>query len=125
MQGQSEEIVAGADPRDELVRELSLSDAILLVVACVVGAGIFFTPGRVAALVPDPSWMLCAWLLGGALSLAGALANAELGGMFPRAGGNYVYLREGVHPVAGFLVGWLSFFAIFARPRCISRIFKN
>jgi len=114
LQGQSEEIVAGADPRDELVRELSLSDAILLVVACVVGAGIFFTPGRVAALVPDPSWMLCAWLLGGALSLAGALANAELGGMFPRAGGNYVYLREGVHPVAGFLVGWLSFFAIFA-----------
>ncbi len=106
--------VAGADPRDQLVRELTLPDAIYLVVACVVGAGIFFTPGRVAELVPDPRWMLAAWLLGGLLSLAGALANAELGGMFPRAGGNYVYLREGVHPVAGFLVGWLSFFAIFA-----------
>lgn len=106
--------IAGADPRDELRRELGLGDAIYLVVACVVGAGIFFTPGRVAELVPDPRWMLAAWLLGGLLSLAGALANAELGGMFPRAGGNYVYLREGVHPVAGFLVGWLSFFAIFA-----------
>ncbi len=106
--------IHGADPRDELVRELTLPDAIYLVVACVVGAGIFFTPGRVAELVPDPTWMLAAWLLGGLLSLAGALANAELGGMFPRAGGNYVYLREGVHPVAGFLVGWLSFFAIFA-----------
>ena len=106
--------IAGADPRDELVRELELRDAIYLVVACVVGAGIFFTPGRVAELIPDPGWMLAAWLIGGLLSLAGALAIAELGGMFPRAGGNYVYLREGVHPVAGFLVGWLSFFAIFA-----------
>ncbi|MCP4036200.1 MAG: APC family permease [bacterium] len=114
MGAESEGAIAGADPRDELVRELSLSDAIFLVVACVIGAGIFFTPGRVAELVPAPHWMLAAWLLGGALSLAGALANAELGGMFPRAGGNYVYLREGVHPVAGFLVGWLSFFAIFA-----------
>ncbi len=107
-------VVVGADPRDELERELSLSDAIYLVVACVIGAGIFFTPGRVAELIPHPHWILAAWFLGGALSLAGALANAELGAMFPRAGGNYVYLREGIHPVAGFLVGWLSFFAIFA-----------
>jgi APA family basic amino acid/polyamine antiporter len=51
---------------------------------------------------------------GGVLALAGALANAELGAMFPRAGGNYVYLRAAYHPMAGFLVGWLSFFAIFA-----------
>jgi APA family basic amino acid/polyamine antiporter len=57
---------------------------------------------------------LFAWLVGGLLSLAGALANAELGAMFPRAGGDYVYLREGFHPLAGFLVGWLSFFVIFA-----------
>jgi APA family basic amino acid/polyamine antiporter len=106
--------IVGADPRDELKRELSLADAILLVVACVIGAGIFFTPGRVAELIPHPGWILAAWLIGGVLSLAGALANAELGAMFPRAGGNYVYLREGVHPIAGFLVGWLSFFAIFA-----------
>ncbi|MFT5442752.1 MAG: APA family basic amino acid/polyamine antiporter [Myxococcota bacterium] len=106
--------IVGEDPRDELKRELSLFDAIYLVVACVIGAGIFFTPGRVAELIPHPGWILAAWLFGGALSLAGALANAELGSMFPRAGGNYVYLREGVHPIAGFLVGWLSFFAIFA-----------
>jgi len=106
--------IVGEDPRDELVRELSLSDAVFLVVACVIGAGIFFTPGRVAELIPHPYWILAAWLFGGLLSLAGALANAELGAMFPRAGGNYVYLREGVHPIAGFLVGWLTFFAIFA-----------
>jgi APA family basic amino acid/polyamine antiporter len=54
------------------------------------------------------------WVVGGLLSLAGALANAELGAMFPRAGGDYVYLREAFHPIAGFLVGWLSFFVIQA-----------
>jgi len=101
-------------PRDRLLRELSLTDATLLVVASVIGAGIFFTPGRVAELLPAPGWIFAAWVAGGLLSLAGALANAELGAMFPHAGGDYVYLREGIHPVAGFLVGWLSFFAIYA-----------
>ena len=55
-----------------------------------------------------------AWLVGGLLSLAGALANAELGAMYPHAGGDYVYLREAFHPAAGFLIGWLSFFVIYA-----------
>jgi APA family basic amino acid/polyamine antiporter len=100
-------------PRDRLRRQLSASDATLLVVASVIGSGIFFTPGRVADLLGDPAWILAAWVLGALLSLAGALANAELGSMFPRAGGDYVYLREAFHPAAGFLVGWLSFFAIY------------
>ena len=69
--------IVGEDPRDELVRELSLSDAVFLVVACVIGAGIFFTPGRVAELIPHPYWILAAWLFGGLLSLAGALAKVE------------------------------------------------
>jgi APA family basic amino acid/polyamine antiporter len=98
----------------ELPRILTLRDATMLVVSSVIGVGIFFTPGRVAALLPTPGWFFAAWLAGGALALAGALANAELGAMFPRAGGNYVYLRDAYHPMAGFLVGWLSFFAIFA-----------
>jgi APA family basic amino acid/polyamine antiporter len=101
-------------PRDRLERHLTLTDATLLVVASVIGAGIFFTPGRVAELLPHPGWIFAAWLVGGLLSLAGALANAELGAMFPRAGGDYVYLREAFHPLAGFLVGWLTFFAIYA-----------
>jgi len=103
-----------ADPRDRLVRELSLVDASMLVVASVIGAGIFLTPGHVADLLPAPGWIMAAWLTGGLLSLAGALTNAELGAMYPRAGGDYVYLREAFHPLAGFLVGWLSFFAIYA-----------
>ncbi len=86
----------------------------MLVVASVIGSGIFLTPVTVAGLLPHPGAILAVWLVGGLLSLAGALANAELGAMFPRAGGDYVYLREGYHPAAGFLVGWLSFFVIYA-----------
>jgi APA family basic amino acid/polyamine antiporter len=80
----------------------------------VIGSGIFLTPGPIADLVPHAGLILLAWAFGGLLSLAGALANAELGTMFPRAGGDYVYLREAFHPVAGFLVGWLTFFVIYA-----------
>ncbi len=114
MLGAVEDLESRAHPRDRLVRELSLVDAVMLVVASVIGAGIFFTPGQVAELLPAPGWIMLAWLVGAALSLAGALANAELGAMFPRAGGDYVYLREAFHPIAGFLVGWLTFFAIYA-----------
>jgi APA family basic amino acid/polyamine antiporter len=80
----------------------------------VIGSGIFLTPGPIADLVPHAGLILLVWAFGGLLSLAGALANAELGTMFPRAGGDYVYLREAFHPVAGFLVGWLTFFVIYA-----------
>ena len=101
-------------PRDMLRRQLSLGDATMLVVSSVIGVGIFLTPGSVAALLPHPGVFLAAWLIGGLLSLAGALANAELGAMYPHAGGDYVYLREAYHPFAGFAVGWLSFFVIYA-----------
>jgi len=103
-----------AHPRDGLKRELRLTDATFLVVSGVIGSGIFLTPGAIADLLPYPALILAAWVIGGGLSLAGALANAELGAMFPHAGGDYVYLREAFHPAAGFLVGWLSFFVIYA-----------
>lgn len=103
-----------AHPGDRLPRVLTLGDASMLIVASVIGSGIFFTPAQVAALLPNAGLILLAWFVGGALSLAGAFTNAELGAMFPRAGGDYVYLREGLHPLAGFLAGWLSFFAIYA-----------
>src|SRR5262249_46825406 len=101
-------------PADRLARELGLLDATMLVVASIIGAGIFLTPGRVADILPHPGLVLAAWAIGGLLSLAGALANAELGAMFPHAGGDYVYLREAYHPLGGFLVGGLSFFLISA-----------
>jgi APA family basic amino acid/polyamine antiporter len=101
-------------PRDQLRRGLSLTDATMLCVSSVIGVGIFLTPGTVANLLPHPGVVLAAWLVGGLLSLAGALANAELGAMYPHAGGDYVYLREAYHPSAGFVIGWLSFFVIYA-----------
>ncbi len=101
-------------PQDRLRRELSLQDAVFLVVASVVGSGIFLTPGAIATHLPHAGLIMTVWVVGGLLSLAGAFANAELGAMFPRAGGDYVYLREAFHPLAGFLVGWLTFFAIYA-----------
>jgi APA family basic amino acid/polyamine antiporter len=101
-------------PRDRLRRALGLHDAVFLVVASVVGSGIFLTPGPIASLLPHAGLILAVWVAGGLLSLAGALANAELGASFPHAGGDYVYLREAFHPLAGFLAGWLSFFGIFA-----------
>src|SRR5919106_1525472 len=85
----------------------------MLVVASVIGSGIFLTPGRVAELLPHPGVFLIAWLFGGVLSVTGALANAELATMYPRAGGDYIYLREAFHPAAGFLVGWFTFFTMF------------
>ena len=100
-------------PRDRLRPELGLADATLLCVASVIGSGIFLTPGEIAQRLPHAGLILAVWLAGGALSLAGALANAELGAMYPHAGGDYVYLREAFSPFAGFVTGWVSFFAIF------------
>ena len=101
-------------PADRLVRELGLFDATMLVVSSVIGVGDLPHArrgrGYPAASGSDPRGLD----VGGLLSLAGALANAELAAMYPRAGGDYVYLREAYHPLAGFLVGWLSFFVIYA-----------
>ncbi|MGH9885388.1 MAG: amino acid permease, partial [bacterium] len=101
-------------PRDRLRRELGLSDATLLCVASVIGSGIFLTPGEIATLLPHPGLILLVWIAGGVLSLAGALANAELGAMYPHAGGDYVYLREAFSQFAGCFMGWGSFLAIFS-----------
>jgi APA family basic amino acid/polyamine antiporter len=94
-----------------LVRGLSLLDSILLVVSGVVGSAIFLVPKDVAAALPSPRLFLGVWVAGGVLSLMAALAFAELGAMFPEAGGQYVYLREAYGDLAAFLYGWLMFVA--------------
>ena len=104
---------ADRHPRDRLRPQLGLTDATLLCVASVIGSGIFLTPGTIAERLPHAGLILAVWLAGGVLSLLGALANAELGAMYPHAGGDYVYLREAFSPFAGFATGWVSFFAIF------------
>lgn len=97
-----------------LERRLGPFDAAAIVVSNVIGGGIFFVPPLVAALVPSPGAVLGVWLLGGLLALAGAMAYAELATLRPRAGGEYVYLREAYGPFAAFLTGWTSFVAGFS-----------
>ncbi|MGO9834188.1 MAG: APC family permease [Polyangiaceae bacterium] len=94
-------------------RGLGVIDASLIVVGCIVGAGIFLVSPDVAREVRSPAAFLFTWLLGGFIALSGALSNGELGGLFPRSGGEYVYLREAYGPVLGFLSGWTSFWIGF------------
>jgi APA family basic amino acid/polyamine antiporter len=87
-------------------RALGPFDATMVVVGGIIGAGIFINPYIVAQRLPSEGWVLAAWAAGGAIALAGALAYAELGSLFPKAGGQYVYLRDAYHPLVGFLYGW-------------------
>ncbi|MCE2541965.1 MAG: amino acid permease [Acidobacteria bacterium] len=98
----------------QLPRRLGPIDGAALVVSNVIGSGIFIVPAFVAQGVPDARGMLAVWLAGGLLAFAGAMAYAELATLKPRAGGEYVYLRDAFGPVAGFLTGWTSFVAGFS-----------
>jgi basic amino acid/polyamine antiporter, APA family len=92
---------------------LGVLDSSFIVVGSIVGAGIFFVSGPVGAHVASPAAFYGVWLLGGVAALAGALSNGELGGLFPRSGGEYVYLREAYGAPVGFLSGWASFWIVF------------
>jgi APA family basic amino acid/polyamine antiporter len=87
-------------------RALGPFDATMVVIGGIIGSGIFINPYIVAQRLDSPALVLGAWIAGGAIALAGAYSYAELGALFPRAGGQYVYLRDAYHPVAGFLYGW-------------------
>lgn len=78
----------------------------MVVVGGIIGSGIFINPYLVAQQLDSSVLVLGAWVAGGAIALAGALAYAELGALFPKAGGQYAYLRDAYHPLAGFLYGW-------------------
>ena len=87
-------------------RELGLFDATMVVIGGIIGAGVFLSPGNVARWLDTPALVLAAWGAGGLIALAGAFSYAELGSIFPKAGGQYVYLRDGLHPLMGFMYGW-------------------
>jgi APA family basic amino acid/polyamine antiporter len=101
-----------AAPAPQLVRRLGAWDGALITIGSVLGTGIFITTGDMARVLPHPGLMLLAWVTGGVLTLCGALTIAELGAMFPRAGGQYQYLKEAYGPLWGFLFGWTCFFVI-------------
>jgi APA family basic amino acid/polyamine antiporter len=91
---------------------MNLLDTTFLVIGGIVGSGIFMTTGFIAEYLPSPFMILIVWLLGGFFAMSGALAFAELGAMYPRAGGQYIYLREAYGSWAGFLYGWGFFWVI-------------
>jgi len=93
-------------------RRLRLFDATMLVIGGIIGAGIFLNPAVVAQRVPTTSLAVAAWVLGGAVAMAGALCFAELGARKPYAGGGYVYLRDAFGPLPAFLYGWTQLLVI-------------
>ena len=98
----------------QLVRRLGFWSSIGIVIGVTIGSGIFRTPASIATRVPDPTLMLAVWVLGGVISLCGALSVAELAAALPQTGGWYVYLRESWGRLAGFLFGWAELVLIRA-----------
>jgi basic amino acid/polyamine antiporter, APA family len=108
-----------ATPSDEqrsptLLRALSTWDGTLLTIGSIIGTGIFLTTGDMAAALPHAGAILAVWAAAGLLTLAGALTYGELGALYPRAGGLYVFLREAYGPLWGFLYGWSGFLVIMS-----------
>jgi APA family basic amino acid/polyamine antiporter len=103
---------AVADADAQLNRAIGLGGATLLVIGSVIGSGIFLTTGIMLQQLPSTSLVLTAWAAGGLLAMAGGLTYAEMGSMFPRSGGLYVFLSEAYGPVWGFLFGWACLLVI-------------
>ncbi len=93
-------------------REMSLFDAMMIVMGAMIGSGIFVVSADIARTVGSPGLLLLAWIVTGILTVIGALSYGELAGMMPHAGGLYVYLREAYNPLVGFLYGWTTFLVI-------------
>ena len=97
---------------EKFVRGLGLLDSTMIVAGSMIGSGIFIVSADMARQVGSPGWLLVAWLITGFLTVVGALSYGELAAMMPKAGGQYVYLREAFSPLWGFLYGWTLFLVI-------------
>src|SRR5436305_6121877 len=96
----------------EFVKAMTLTDATMLVAGSMIGSGIFIVSAGMSRTLGSPFWLLLAWIVTGVITLLGALSYGELAAMFPRAGGQYVFLRESMGPLMGFLYGWTLFVVI-------------
>src|SRR5579864_6551093 len=103
-----------------LSRDLGVSHASAIVIGTIIGSGIFLVPSEMMQAVGSAWLVYLAWIVGGVLSLAGAITYAELGAMKPQAGGEYVYIRDAYGPLPGFLYAW-TWFAI-AKPASIATL---
>jgi APA family basic amino acid/polyamine antiporter len=111
---------AGTTSASQLPRALGLRHAIAIVVGTIIGSGIFLVPKEMMQAVGSAKLVYLAWIVGGILSIFGALTYAELGALKPQAGGEYVYVRDGYGPLAGFLYAWTWF--VIAKPASIATI---
>lgn len=111
-----------AESADRLERRLGLFSLTNIVIANMIGAGIFTTSGLLMGDLKSPLVMLLLWVAGGVIALCGALSYAELGVAMPHAGGEYVFLSKLYHPVLGFLSGWVSFIVGFSAPIAASSL---
>ena len=109
-----------ATSRPELARDLGVSHATAIVVGTIIGSGIFLVPAEMMQAVGSARLVYLAWIVGGILSFFGALTYAELGALKPQAGGEYVYVRDGYGPLAGFLYAWTTF--LISKPASIATI---
>jgi APA family basic amino acid/polyamine antiporter len=103
---------AVAGEKVEFIKAISRLDATALVVGSMIGSGIFIVSADIVRQVHSPGLLLLVWAISGVVTLMGALTYGELAAMFPRAGGQYVYLREGISPLFGYLYGWTLFMVI-------------
>ena len=101
---------------ENLQRKLGLFPATNIVIANMIGAGIFTTSGLLMAGLNNPVLMIVLWVVGGIIALCGALSYGELGAAMPGAGGEYLFLSKIYHPIFGFLSGWVSFIVGFSAP---------
>ncbi|HXA35519.1 MAG TPA: amino acid permease [Steroidobacteraceae bacterium] len=103
--------IDGAEGEEKLERKLTLFDSVMIVVTGIVGSSIFIVPADVLRALPNPAVALLLWVAAGGITLMAGLACAELGGMYPEAGGQYVFIREAYGRFAAFLYGWVLFTA--------------
>jgi APA family basic amino acid/polyamine antiporter len=102
----------GQETNTGFIRGLGLLDSTMIVAGSMIGSGIFIVSGDISNKVGAPGWLLVVWIVTGLLTLMGALCYGELAAMMPKAGGQYVYLREAFSPLWGFLYGWTLFLVI-------------
>src|ERR687887_2236014 len=105
-------MAATQQPQVDFVKAITRLDATALVVGSMIGSGIFIVTAEILREVHAPGLLLVVWAASGVVTLMGALTYGELAAMFPRAGGQYVYLREGISPLFGYLYGWTLFVVI-------------
>ncbi len=106
------ETVSVVSSENEFVKGLGLTSATTLVMGSMIGSGIFIVSAEIARLVDSPALLIAAWVVTGFMTITGALAYGELAAMMPHAGGQYVYLRESLGPLWGFLYGWTLYLVI-------------